>query len=213
VQDASHSAGRSGSLRWMSASATRIRSRRQKSGSGPRWCGNLMRTAACLALSSLVACASMGQKSTQPNLTPWPEIRFDIRVETLGKRMFEYSITFAAEIELGATAIERRASDATVRRNALLWRVRATPEMRKGVLSAGAGIDAWILARQMDQLFREGAGAGPSALSNPKPSRSPVDWSTRCGRSAVRSPSLLRQGPSSSAESSIRGSPTILSVT
>ena len=41
----------------------------------------LMRAAACLALSSVVACASLGKKSTQPNLSPWPEIRPDVRVE------------------------------------------------------------------------------------------------------------------------------------
>ena len=57
-----------------------------------------MRTAACLALCSLVACASLGKKSTQPNLKPWPEIRPDVRVESLRARMYEYSITFAAEV-------------------------------------------------------------------------------------------------------------------
>ena len=91
----------------------------------------LMRTAACLALSSLVACASLGKKPTRPDLKPWPEIRPDFRVEALRARMHEYSITFAAEVDLAATAIERRAADSTVRRNALLWRVRAIPEMRK----------------------------------------------------------------------------------
>jgi hypothetical protein len=77
--------------------------------------------------------------------------------------MYEYSITFAAEVDLTATAIERRAADSTVRRNALLWRVRAIPEMRKACFRlepVSALIDAWILARQMDQLFRAGAGAG-----------------------------------------------------
>ena len=131
----------------------------------------MMRTAACLALSSLVACASLGKKSTQPNLMPWPEIRSDVRVETLRARMFEFSITFAAEVDLGATAIERRASDATVRRNALLWRVRAIPEMRKACFRlepVSALIDAWILARQMDQLFREGAGAGAFGTFQPE---------------------------------------------
>jgi len=110
-----------------------------------------------------VACASLGKKSTQPNLKPWPEIRSDVRAETLRVRMYEYSITFAAEVDLTATAIERRAADSTVRRNALLWRVRAIPEMRKACFrleSVSALIDAWILARQMDQLFSAGAGAG-----------------------------------------------------
>ena len=153
-----------------------------------------MRTAACLALSSLVACASLGKKSTQPNLAPWPEIRSDVRVETLRARMFEYSITFAAEVDLGATAIERRASDATVRRNALLWRVRAIPEMRKACFRlepVSALIDAWILARQMDQLFREGAGAGAFGTLQPEAvevSRRLVDQMREIGGSIAVSP-------------------------
>lgn len=160
VLDASSSTGRSGSQRSVSASTTRIASRRRTRTSAARWCG---RWTACLALSSLVACASLGRKSTQPNLKPWPEIRSDVRAETLRVRMYEYSITFAAEVDLTATAIERRAADSTVRRNALLWRVRAIPEMRKACFRlepVSALIDAWILARQMDQLFSAGAGAG-----------------------------------------------------
>ena len=116
--------------------------------------------AACLALSSLVGCAGV---QTQPDLTPWPEIQPDFRVAALRVRMHEYSVTFAAEVDLAATAIERRADDPAVRRNALLWKVRAIPEMRKACFRLepiGALVDAWIFARQMDQLFREGAGAG-----------------------------------------------------
>lgn len=69
-----------------------------------------------------------------------------------------HSITFAAEVDLAATAIEGRAADSTVRRNALLWRVRAIPEMRKacfGLEPVGALVDAWIFARRMDQLFSD----------------------------------------------------------
>ena len=130
-----------------------------------------MRTAACLALSSLVACAGLGTQPARPDLKPWPEIRPDFRVETLRLRMHEYSITFAAEVDLAATAIERRAADATIRRNALLWRVRAIPEMRKACFRPepiGALIDAWILARQMDQLFSDGAGAAAFGTFQPE---------------------------------------------
>ena len=129
-----------------------------------------MRAAVCLALASLVACASLDKKATRPDLTPWPEIRPDFRMETLRMRMHEYSITFAANVDLAATAIERQATDSTVRRNALLWRVRAVPEMRKACFRmepVGALVDAWILARQMDQLFREGAGAGAFGTFQP----------------------------------------------
>jgi hypothetical protein len=78
--------------------------------------------------------------------------------------MHEYSITFAGEVDLAATAIERRAADSTVRRNALLWRVRAIPEMRKACFRlepVSALVDAWIFARQVDQLFNDGADILP----------------------------------------------------
>ena len=122
----------------------------------------LMQAAVCVALSSLAACASLNKQQTRPDLTPWPEIRPDFRVESLRLRMHEYAITFAANIELAATSIEERAGDSTVRRNALLWRIRGVPEMRKAcfrIEPIGALVDAWIFARQMDQLFGEGAGA------------------------------------------------------
>ena len=131
----------------------------------------LMRVAACLALASLAACAGVGKKPEQPNLKPWPEIRPDFRVESLRARMQEYSITFAAEVDLAATAIEGRAADSTVRRNAVLWRVRAIPEMRKACFRLepiGALVDAWIFARQMDQLFSEGAGASAFGTLQPE---------------------------------------------
>ena len=153
-----------------------------------------MRAAAGLALASLVACASLGKKSTQPDLTPWPEIRPDVRVETLRAQMFEYSITFAAEVDLAATAIERRTADSTVRRNALLWRVRAIPEMRKACFRlepVSALIDAWILARQMDQLFSDGAGAGAFGTLQPEAvavSRRLADQMREIGGSIAVSP-------------------------
>lgn len=77
--------------------------------------------------------------------------------------MHEYAVTFAAEVDLAATSLEQRAADATIRRNALLWRVRGIPEMRKACFRlepVGALVDAWVFARQMEQLFSDGAGAG-----------------------------------------------------
>ena len=129
-----------------------------------------MRLAICLALSTLVACAAMGKKPPRPDLKPWPEIRPDFRVETLRMRMHEYSITFAADVDLAAAAIERQATDSTVRRNAVLWRVRGIPEMRKAcfrLAPVSALVDAWIFARQMDQLFGDGAGAAAFGAFQP----------------------------------------------
>ena len=66
--------------------------------------------------------SALSTKSSRPNLQPWPEIRPDFRVEVLRARMHGYSITFAADVDLAAAAIEQRAADSTVRRNALLLR-------------------------------------------------------------------------------------------
>ena len=122
----------------------------------------LPRIAGVLALSCLAACATTNTQASRPNLSPWPEIRPDFRVAALRVRMHEYSITFAAAVDSAATTIERRASDPAIQRNALLWRVRAIPDMRTACFrleAVAALVDAWIFARQMDQLFRAGAGA------------------------------------------------------
>ena len=122
----------------------------------------LIRLTACLAFSTLVACVGLGKTSPRADVTAWPQIRDDYRVETLRIHLQEYSITFAADVDLTATSIEQRAADAAVRRNALLWRLRAVAEMRKACFRAGplSGlVDAWTLARQMDQLLTTGAGA------------------------------------------------------
>ena len=131
----------------------------------------LIRAAACIALAFLAACAPMSKKPTGPDLKAWPEVRSDFRVEALRLRMHEYSINFAAEVDLAAAAIERRGGDAAVRRNALLWRARAVPEMRKACFRlqpVGALVDAWIFARQMDQFFNEGAGAAAFGTLQPE---------------------------------------------
>ena len=154
----------------------------------------LMRTAVGLALCSLVACSSMLKSPEQASVKPWPEIRSDYRVETLRARLYEYSITFAAEVELAAKSIEQRTADATVRRNALLWRVRAIPEMREACFRmepVSGLVDAWTLARQMDQLFSEGAGTGAFGTFQPEVvevSRSLLDQLREIGGSIAMSP-------------------------
>ena len=131
----------------------------------------LWRITAGLAVCSAAACASLGKTPPRPDLQPWPEIQSDFRVEGLRTRMQEYSITFAAEVDRASTSIERRASDAGIRRNALLWRLRAVPEMRKACFRSGpvvALVDAWILARQMDRFFADGDGAAAFGTFQPE---------------------------------------------
>lgn len=136
-----------------------------------RMSARLVHATVCLTLSTLVACAGMGHPPARPNVKPWPEIQPDFRVGALRARLYEYSMTFAAEVDLAGTSIERRATDSTVRRNALLWRIRAVPEMRKACFRLepmGALLDAWTFARQMDQFFTEGAGAGAFGSLQPE---------------------------------------------
>jgi len=130
------------------------------------WC-----ITACVVLCAASACAGLGKTPPRTDLQPWPEIQPDFRVEGLRTRMQEYSITFAAEVDRAATSIERRASDAAIRRNALLWRLRAIPEMRKACFRSGpvaALVDAWILARQMDRFFADGDGAAAFGTFQPE---------------------------------------------
>jgi hypothetical protein len=152
-----------------------------------------MPTAVGLALCSLAACTSVLKNPEQANIKPWPEIRSDFRVETLRARLYEYSITFAAEVDFTASSIEQRTTDATIRRNALLWRIRAIPEMRKACFRmepVSGLVDAWTLSRQMDQLFREGAGAGAFGTFQPEAvtvSRRLVDQMREIGGSIAMS--------------------------
>src|SRR6185295_8533297 len=93
------------------------------------------------------------------------------QVVALRLRMHEYSVTFAAQVDLAATSIERRSTDSTIQRNALLWRIRSVSEMRKACFRmepVGALVDAWILARQMDQLFSEGGGTSAFGTFQPE---------------------------------------------
>jgi hypothetical protein len=89
-------------------------------------------------------------------------MRTDFRLEVLKGRLQEYAITFGAEIDLVAASIERRTKDVNIQRNALTWRLRSIPEMRKACFRpepVPALLDAWTLARQMEALFTTGAEA------------------------------------------------------
>jgi hypothetical protein len=110
----------------------------------------------------LSSCASMQTAQSKPHLSPWPDIRTDFRLEVLRGRLQEYAITFGAEVDLVAASIERRSNDVNIQRNALTWRLRAVPEIRKACFRpepVPALLDAWTLARQMEALFSSGAAA------------------------------------------------------
>jgi len=135
-------------------------------GRNPRHVGGartlLIRLTACAGFAAIGACGGAGKTPPRADVTSWPQIRSDYRVDSLRIRLQEYSITFAADVDLTATSIEQQSIDAAVRRNALLWRLRAVAEMRKACFRSGplsALVDAWTLARQMDQLLATGAGA------------------------------------------------------
>jgi hypothetical protein len=114
----------------------------------------------CVASLWLSSCASMQTSAPKPNLSPYPDIRTDFRLEVLKGRLQEYATTFGAEIDLVAASIERRSKDVNIQRNALTWRLRSIPEMRKACFRpepVPALFDAWTLARQMEALFTTGA--------------------------------------------------------
>ncbi len=122
----------------------------------------LIRAATLLAVACLPACAGWTKPLAQPDKATLPEIRSDFRVQMLRGRLQEYAITFAAEVDLTSSSIERRAPDPAIRRQALLWRLRAVPEMRQACFRQdpiGALVDAWTFARQMQELFATGAGS------------------------------------------------------
>ncbi len=122
----------------------------------------LVAAAGGVAIALLSACAGLNAKPEPVDIRKWPEIRADARAEVLKARVRDYAVTFAAEVDLAAMSIERRAVDPDVRRQALLWRLRAIPEMRKACFRPeplGALIDAWTLSRQMEDLFSRGAAA------------------------------------------------------
>ena len=116
----------------------------------------------CLAALWLSSCASLQTAPPKPNLSPWPEMRPDFRLEVLKARLQEYAVTFGAEVDLAAASIVRRTNDVNIQRNALTWRLRSVPEMRKACFRpepVPALLDAWTLARQMEALFTTGAAA------------------------------------------------------
>jgi hypothetical protein len=68
----------------------------------------------------------------------------------------------AGEVEVGADAIRNATDDPVVRRDALLWKVNAIPEIHAAALQLDpfvAGMDLWAFLAQMKDFFETGAGA------------------------------------------------------
>ena len=89
---------------------------------------------------------------------------FDPKVKPLVVRvaMNEYTVDFSAGVEDLADSIIERSDDPGIRRNAVLWKLNATPAMRMACFRRGAvaaSIDAWALSAQMTAFFDRGAGA------------------------------------------------------
>lgn len=122
----------------------------------------------------------------------------DYRARPLTLQMHEYALTFSALVEHGADQIAASTDDSTIRRNALLWKVNAIPAMRVACFRPdplSACLDAWTLARQMDDFFTTGAGAavfGDQQAIAVNVSRELAVRIRDIGSSVARSPAEMR---------------------
>ncbi|MHC4990049.1 MAG: hypothetical protein ACYTGC_03625 [Planctomycetota bacterium] len=90
-----------------------------------------------------------------------PAVAKDFNPEAVSVELNEYTATFAASVEHAADRIAAESDDPEVRRNTVLWKLYAPPTMNVACYRydpiAGL-VDAWILARQMEELFTTGVG-------------------------------------------------------
>lgn len=89
------------------------------------------------------------------------EADFQMSANELRVRVYEFADQFSGVVEEAADKIIAQSSDPEIRRQALLWKMRAIPAVQKAVFqpdALGALIDAWALTAQMTQYFTRGAG-------------------------------------------------------
>ncbi len=124
-------------------------------------------TTLALVLGVLVqSCATISDKSVQ--MEQLGGTRFtsgELRI-----RAQEFGYTFSAAIEETADRIIASSGDSEVKRNALIWKMNAIPEIHRALSFEDplvAGMDLLVLSMQMREFFSTGAG-----------SRSFNDWQT-----------------------------------
>ena len=85
----------------------------------------------------------------------------DVSARELRLRVYDYGLTFSAEVEQAADFIMSAAADPDIERRALLWKVNAITVMNQAVFQIdplAAVIDATAFSYQMRAFFADGAG-------------------------------------------------------
>jgi hypothetical protein len=115
--------------------------------------------AAALLVAILPACTR--HTSRQTNFME-SSGEIDMSKRELQIRINEFAVHFAGEVELAADAITDGSSDPEARRQAILWKIHAVPEMHRAVFQndpLAAAFDAWVFCIQMREYFETGAGS------------------------------------------------------
>jgi hypothetical protein len=123
----------------------------------------LLRVAAVAALiASLASCSLVSLKSPEKPLSTR-----DLNARILTR---EYSAHFIAAVEQTADQIAAASQDASVRVNALRWKIAASASSERAASQTAPMmglLDSWALAVQMQQYLADGAGRGLFADQQP----------------------------------------------
>lgn len=111
-----------------------------------------------MVLLSVGACAGGQRQSTlirqqDSVMASTAELRFEV---------VELARAVTGEIEAGADGVREVSTDPDVRREALLWKVNAIPQVQTAALQFDpfvAGMDLWTFLAQMRNFFASGEGA------------------------------------------------------
>ena len=91
----------------------------------------------------------------------------DVSARELRLRVYDFGISFSAEVERAADFIIAAAADPDIERRALMWKVNATTVMNLAIFQIdplAAVIDATTFSYQMRAFFEDGAGFGIAEL-------------------------------------------------